>query len=94
MNANPGDLVAYDAGLDCCICDDDAPSGKFVGGRVYRVVAVYFDEHGRLYDFAEAPIPDGGWCDRHFRKLNDAADDAKLVARIKNCRPAKTGVSA
>ena len=83
MNANPGDLV---------VCVDasrpDCP-GFLKEGRVYTVASL-----GELggYFLLEVEPPHwafGGFAARRFRKLNDGGQNAKLIERIRNCKPAK-----
>jgi hypothetical protein len=86
----PGDVV---------VCVDDRPPNNIVPerpalrrGYFYRVAKIApAPETGRLMaGMIGHECGDGRhWCwfVSRFRKLNDTADDAALIARIKGCQP-------
>lgn len=87
---------------DLAVCVDASPpdypglSRRLNRGRVYRITDIVPSPVGSGYGVlcdGEPPfqLPRGprGWRPNRFRKLNDGTDDAKLIARIKQCRPAR-----
>lgn len=93
----PGDLVV------CInVSDADAPHprrraalARLRVGRHYRVLGTGMAPLGgapslRLAGVGNAdinPLYKDLWREWRFRKLNDGADDAELIARIKSCKP-------
>ncbi|MCW2405063.1 hypothetical protein M2336_001692 [Sphingobium sp. B1D7B] len=62
-------------------------------GDILRVSAVERYDDDILVLVFDGLYPGGYTADR-FRPLNDAEDDAELIARIKNCKPARIPVRA
>lgn len=64
-------------------------------GAVYRIEHVCFSWsklHPRMLSLQFEGIdssPTAGFAAARFRKLNDTADDAEMIARIKRCKPIK-----
>lgn len=96
MSIQPGDLVTAVPSSKCAFGahDDDDPA---MVGAVFRVRDVFMGEHryedGSYEDVPSISIgrlgPNGedSWCLGCFRKLNEGADDAELIARIKSYKP-------
>lgn len=61
-------------------------------GAIYRVTYVTrdFGEICLGFDSVRSDSPDGSFWAARFRPLNDAEQDESLIAKIKNCKPART----
>lgn len=100
-------MTIWRAGM-LAVCVDDGPP-KTLGGRLeadreyianLKKGEIYRISHVVVGNFDPSFVGLGdinkraGGCSTRFRPLNDAEDDASLIARIKRCKPARKPVEA
>lgn len=70
--------------------NDDGPP-ELVVGHYYRVTVFHQGDAEGCTSVELHGMNNGvrGWCISRFRRLNDGEDDTELIARIKQCKPAR-----
>lgn len=98
-------MTIWRAGM-LAVCVDATPSPVWgscglVERKIYRVVGIDCVRPHSLFGEGLCIFVEGATIQRRvghhtarFRPLNDAEDDAELIARIKNCKPARKPVRA